>query len=57
MMRITPLWLSMDILYRSARLVLIVREDIVLTNRELDIWNPCTDEWEEDDNWKPSGEG
>jgi hypothetical protein len=28
---------SMDILYRSARLVLIVLEDIVLTDRELGI--------------------
>jgi hypothetical protein len=48
---------SMDILYRSARLVLIVLEDIVFTGRELELWNRCTDEWEEDDNWKPSGEG
>jgi hypothetical protein len=47
---------SMDILYRSARLVLIVLEDIVLTERELEIWDRCTNGWEDDDNWKPSGE-
>src|SRR6266536_6517836 len=44
---------SMDILYRSARMVLIVLEDIVFNYRELEIWDKCTEEWEDDDNWKP----
>jgi hypothetical protein len=45
---------SMDILYKSARMVLIVLEDIVFNHRELEIWDKCTEEWEDDDNWKPS---
>jgi hypothetical protein len=48
---------SMDILYKSARMVLIVLEDIVFNSEELEIWDRCTDEWEDEDNWKPSEDG
>lgn len=48
---------SMDILYKSARMVLTVLEDIVFNGEELEIWDRYTDEWEDDDNWKPSEEG